>query len=64
MNLNTKISLIEKDISFIKESVSEIHSSLTSLDTKIDNLESFKHKIYGALILSNLLIAFLLNYFL
>jgi len=64
MNLNTRISLIEKDISFIKESVSEIHSSLASLVSKIDNLESFKHKIYGALIVSNLFFAFLLNYFL
>jgi len=61
---HTRVSLIEKDISFIKENIAEVHSLVRKMDESIDRLESFKNKIYGAFVVSNIITAFVINYFL
>ncbi|MDY0080900.1 MAG: hypothetical protein RBR95_09970 [Ignavibacteriaceae bacterium] len=60
MTLQSKISVIEKELSYIRKNLDEMHSLLSTLDSKVDRLESFKNKIYGAFILINLLTAFII----
>jgi len=61
MNMYTRISLIEKEINFISKSVTGLSEQISKLDERVNSLDYLKHKIYGALFVSNIVTALIIN---